>query len=72
MEASGDGPIDQAEWNKFLNWMNDRELSWIAWSVSDKVETCSVLNPSAASNGDWKPGDVKDWGNITKEALRKY
>ncbi|MEI9958932.1 MAG: glycoside hydrolase family 5 protein [Ferruginibacter sp.] len=36
MEASGDGPIDYAEWNKFVTWMNDKGLSWIAWSVSDK------------------------------------
>ena len=72
MEASGDGPIDYAEWNKFLNWMNDKGLSWIAWSVSDKKETCSVLNPSAASNGDWKKEDVKEWGNVAKEALGKY
>jgi endoglucanase len=72
MEASGDGPIDDSEWNKFVSWMDARGLSWIAWSVSDKAETCSVLNPSAASNGDWKPGDLKDWGNIARAALKKY
>lgn len=72
MEASGDGPIDYAEWNKFVNWMNDRGLSWVAWSVSDKKETCSILNPSAASAGNWNKEDVKEWGNLTKEALKKY
>jgi len=72
MEASGDGPIDHEEWNKFLNWMNDKGLSWIAWSVSDKVETCSVLNPSAASTGNWKKEDIKEWGNTAREALKKY
>ncbi|WP_460557832.1 glycoside hydrolase family 5 protein [Ferruginibacter profundus] len=72
MEASGDGPIDYAEWNKFVNWMNDKELSWVAWSVSDKKETCSILNPSAASTGKWKKKDVKEWGDLTKKALKKY
>jgi endoglucanase len=72
MEASGDGPIDYAEWNKFVVWMNEKGLSWIAWSVSDKVETCSMLNPSAASNGKWKLKDIKEWGIVTKEALKKY
>jgi endoglucanase len=52
--------------------MNDKGISWIAWSVSDKAETCSVLNPSATSNGGWKEGDIKDWGKITKEKLKKY
>ena len=72
MEASGDGPIDYAEWNKFVSWMNDKGLSWVAWSVSDKKETCSVLNPSAASTGNWNKEDVKEWGDLTKEALKKY
>ena len=72
MEASGDGPIDYTEWNKFVSWMNDKGLSWVAWSVSDKKETCSVLNPSAASTGNWNNEDVKEWGKLTKEALKKY
>jgi endoglucanase len=72
MEASGDGPIDYAEWNKFIIWMNDKGLSWVAWSVSDKAETCSILNPSAASTGNWKKGTIKEWGIAAREALRKY
>ena len=72
MEASGDGPIDYAEWNKFVSWMNDKQLSWVAWSVSDKVESCSILNPSAASTGKWNKDDVKEWGILTREALKKY
>jgi endoglucanase len=72
MEASGDGPLDIAEWNKFLSWMDSKGLSWVAWSVSDKKETCSILNPSAASTGKWTTEDVKEWGNVTKEALKKY
>ena len=72
MEASGDGPIDYAEWSKFVAWMNDKGLSWVAWSVSDKKETCSILNPSAASTGNWNKDDIKEWGNLTKEALKKY
>ncbi len=72
MEASGDGPVDHAEWKAFVDWMNERNLSWVAWSVSDKKETCSILNPSAASNGGWKPEDVKEWGRVTQQFLKNY
>lgn len=72
MEATGDGPIDKEEWEKFKSWMDDRKISWVAWSVSDKNETCSVLRPSAASDGNWKEYDIKEWGRITKAALRAY
>ena len=72
MEATGDGPIDHDEWKKFKDWMDEKKISWLAWSVSDKAETCSVLNPSANSNGNWKDTDIKEWGQITKKALKNY
>lgn len=72
MEASGDGPLDIAEWNAFKKWMDEKKLSWCAWSVSDKKETCSVLLPSAKSKGKWKEEDVKEWGKLAREALKGY
>jgi endoglucanase len=72
MEATGDGPLDHKEWKAFVDWMDARGLSWVAWSVSDKKETCSILNPSAASNGNWNEVDVKEWGRLTKEYLWLY
>ena len=72
MEATGDGPIDHDEWKKFKDWMDEKKISWLAWSVSDKAETCSVLNPSANSSGNWKDTDIKEWGQITKKALKNY
>lgn len=71
MEASGDGPLDPAEWQNWIDWMEARGLSWITWSVSDKDETCSVLYPTASSNGKWKDSDLKESGKRTREYLRK-
>lgn len=72
MEATGDGPIDHAEWKKFKDWMDEKKISWLAWSVSDKAETCSVLNPTARSTGNWKESDIKEWGQVTKKVLKEY
>lgn len=72
MEATGNGPIDDYEWNKWVQWMDERNISWAAWSVADKDETCSVLNQSAPSNGNWKENDIKEWGKITRKYLNKY
>ncbi len=71
MEATGDGKIDYEEWNKFINWMEEKKLSWVTWSVSDKNESCSVLNGSASSDGDWQDKDLKESGLKTREFLRK-
>ncbi len=72
MEATGDGPVNKTEWDKWVSWMDARKLSWAAWSVSDKNETCSVLKPSAAADGNWKDADINPWGILVRTALRNY
>lgn len=71
MEASGDGPIDQASWNAWLTWMENKKISWIAWSVADKNETCSMLQPAASATGSWTESLVKPWGQIVRKILRE-
>lgn len=72
MEASGDGPLNLAEWQRWIEWAELHKLSWVTWSVSDKNETCSVLRTSAASDGHWRKKDLKDSGIYTRKYLRKY
>lgn len=72
MEASGNGPLNNEEWNKWIEWAEKNKLSWITWSVSDKDETCSVLHPSASSEGNWTEKDLKESGIKTRELIRKY
>lgn len=72
MEATGDGPIDYKEWDSYVQWIRNQKLSWITWSVSDKDESCSVLNTSASSKGNWKEEDIKASGLKTREYLKQY
>ena len=71
MEASGDGPINPEEWGRWVEWMDQRAISWAAWSISDKDETCSMLFPKASSEGNWQEDDVKEWGHIVRTELKK-
>ncbi len=71
MEATGDGPLNNEEWQKWIDWMEANKLSWVTWSVSDKNETCSVLNTTASSDGKWEEKDLKESGIKTREYLRK-
>lgn len=72
MEATGNGPLDYEEWQAWIDWMEANKISWIFWSVSDKDETCSVLKKSAASEGNWKTEDLKEYGIKARQYLRKY
>ena len=71
MDASGDGDINPEEWGKWLAWMQQHSISWVTWSVSDKDETCSMLYPSASSEGNWKDEDLKEWGKMVRDELKK-
>lgn len=72
MEATGDGPLNMKAWQEYIDWMEEKKISWITWSVSDKDETCSILNKSASSKGNWKDEDLKESGLKVREFLRKY
>ena len=70
MNYDGDGPIDYEKWEQWIGWMKENKISWITWSISDKSETCSMLNTSASSTGNWKESDLKESGIKTRELLR--
>ena len=39
----------------------------MAWSISDKVETCSMFTKAASSEGPWSEEVIKPWGKIVKD-----
>ena len=72
MEATGDGPIDKEEWMRFVEWMEQRKISWLFWSVSDKDESCSVLQSTASTRGNWPESDLKESGILSRKLIRQY
>jgi endoglucanase len=70
MEASGNGKIDDVSWAEWMKWMQNNHLSWIAWSVSDKDETCSMIQDTNAPVSGWSDKDLKNWGKIIKNELK--
>jgi len=71
MQASGNGALNVTEWQAWVDWCAKNKVSLITWSISDKDETCSMLLPTAAGDGNWKDTDLKESGKRTREMLRK-
>ncbi len=71
MEATGDGQIDINEWNNWIQWMNTRGTSWVAWSISNKDESCSMLKTSSVQISNWQDEDLKGWATIVMNELKK-
>ena len=73
MEASGNGPLNLEEWQKWTDCMEAEKISWVNWSLSDKDETCSMLLPRAKATGGWTAdGVIKTYGKHVKDNLAKY
>lgn len=70
-EANGDGRLGTEEWKEYVEWMESRKISWVAWSVSDKNETCSMLLPRASSGGNWTEDLLKPWGRLARNSIRE-
>ena len=69
MNADGQGPVDEESTMAWVDWMEDNDISYLFWSISDKKETCSMLYPSASSEGPWAETDLSPWGKYVKEQL---
>ncbi len=69
MEATGNGPINNDQWNTWVQWMDQNKVSWAAWSVSGKDESCSMLKTTANPIVKWTDNDLKEWGIIVKNRL---
>ena len=70
-EASGDGPMDAESWKAWSDWATERGISMLTWSISDKVETCSMLTKEASSEGPWEEDVVKPWGKEVQSWIQE-
>ena len=71
MVHTGDGVLDMDSWDKWLAIAKENSISWVAWSVSDKVETCSMLQPGTPADGSqWTEENIKPWGVLVRHYLQ--
>jgi endoglucanase len=70
-EASGNGAVDEVETREWLAFMDQNNISWCNWSISDKNETSAVLKKNADPKGNWTNSDLKTSGKLIRTELRK-
>ena len=66
-KASGDGGVFLDECNRWMEWMNERKISWVNWSFSDKAESSAALQPGASKSKNWNL--VSESGQYIKQML---
>lgn len=65
-DADGDGGYNEAETKKWWAFLDKYKISYCNWSVADKVETASILQPGASRYGDWTVDDLTESGMLVK------
>ncbi len=72
-EAAGTGANDYDEWQAWFDFMDQNQISWINYSVSDKEgETISVLQPGAPANGNWDESQLTETGQFIRNVFVSY
>lgn len=72
-EASGMGANDYVEWQAWFDFMDQHQISWINYSVSDKAgETISVLQPGAPARGGWDASHLTESGEYIRDVFLSH
>ena len=68
-DASGNGGIDYDSANTWLDFMNENQISFIAWSLCNKAETSALISSSCTATSGWGDGDLTETGRWFKKAI---
>ncbi len=68
-EANGNGYLDEESWNNWTSFAKANDISVIAWSLSEKDETCSMLVPGTSPAAIWTEDQIKPWGQLVRTWL---
>lgn len=70
-DATGDGSVCENDTRTWINFLNQRGISWINWSITPKEEGTAALNPGASTTGNWSASDLSPSGTLVKSLMRQ-
>ena len=70
-DASGNGAIDKEEANRWVQTMDEYGVSYIAWNLSNKQESSSIIKSSCSKVSGFKKSELSDEGKWLYHLLRK-
>jgi len=71
-QASGNGGIFVDETQRWLDFFDENNISWLNWSIINKNESSAALKPSASPLADWFEEDLSKSGTWVKARLLSY
>ncbi len=62
-DASGSGDINAEEAEKWIKLLNDNNVSYVAWNISNKDETSAVFKPNVTKVSGFSTDDLSESGS---------
>ena len=69
-DSSGNGKIYKEDFKLWIDFLNDRNISWVYWSLSNKAESSSILLPEYNVNSKQET-EVENNGNEKTEEVEE-
>lgn len=61
-DASGNGAVDYGQADKWFELINDNNLSYAGWNISNKDETSSLIKSSCTKTSGWTEDELSETG----------
>ncbi|QXP53118.1 cellulase family glycosylhydrolase [Cellulophaga sp. HaHa_2_1] len=72
VEASGNGSVDTASTDAWMSFLATNNITHANWSLHDKSEGASVLNPGASTTGGWAASNLTASGTKVKSIVKNW
>lgn len=69
-EASGNGNVNPAQAEAWLNQLDRYNISYMVWSLSNKNESSALLQPSVTKTSGWSEGELTTAGQWIRNSYR--
>ncbi|MNJ59580.1 Endoglucanase 5A [compost metagenome] len=70
--ANGDDGVFIEQSDEWLDFLDEKGLSWFNWNLADHPEDSAALVPGASEQGNWQEEDIKPSGQYVRQKLRSY
>lgn len=67
--STGGGGVYLQEAQQWVDFMEDRKISWANWSLADKDESSAALLPGASPTGGWPDSQLSASGAFVKSQI---
>lgn len=72
INANGDGDVDTAETETWMNFLRSNGVSHANWALNDKEEGSSALIPGSSTTGGWTDSDLTASGKLVKGIIQNW